>query len=1374
VRRREWVLMAATSIMWRAIRASWRTRGSSRAPAWRALIRLSVLLAVLTGVGAASAADPKIKGEVKVSTVGGYARLVFRMAEEVDANVRVNGAIMIISFKKPVDISVDKLNSDAPEYISAARRDPDGTAVRVALAQRLTAHAQPAAERLFVDLMPESWNAPPPALPQEVVEELARRAREAERKLRAQHAVAAQPKQRIIRVKVGIQPTFTRYIFTLPDAASVSTDRSRSGDRLTLSFDQPIVYDLADAKATLPQSIDSINSEIEHDSVSVTFAFNGQVDVRTFREDKSIVVDVNTGDGAAKPAEEGALPAADGGKLSGLAVPDTVPAKGASEPAVEKKPEKKPEKKSELAPKPEAPKIEAPKTESAKAEKPKAEAQPPAPAAAVAAKPASPPPAPVAAATPAAKPEPAKAEPPKSETPPPAAPVVAAAPAKPAPPPAPAPVQAPTQVAQAPSAPAPAPAPSPPAQAAPVAPPAAPPPAPVAAAVAAPQVAAAPTPSPAPAAAEAAPPSAPEKPAAAAAAGPPSSDKPVVVQLTRQPETLRLIFPFMVPTPVALFRRGDALWLVFDSDSKIDLSALGAERSILSATALHPKSGETVVRLRLARPQLASLVADGPGWAVTIGDAMTDSTRPLGIARNLVGANRASMTIPFDDPRTLHRIVDPDSGDTLLVVTALGPARGFLKTQEFVELRALATTHGVALEPLADDLRVELSADKVVINRPMGLALSQAAPGRQPGNYRPEVFDAQLWGFDRQADFNARQSELIRNAAAAPEAKRRNARIDLARFYLARGLFAEAKGVLDVALAGDNASTEDSTGVVLKSVVNLMLDRSDEALKDLAAPSVGNQHDAPVWRALAYARQGKWAEAREGFKDIDATVVTLPIELQRVTLMDALRTSIEAKDFNGADRQVNELETLGVPQELEPKLAVLTGRLAEGLGRVDDALTAYRAAADSRDRPASAQARLREIELRFGAGDMKAADVISSLEMLTTTWRGDETEVEALQLLARLYTDAGRYRDAFHVMRTALLAHPNSDMTRRIFDEAAATFDSLFLAGKGDSMPPIEALALFYDFRELTPIGKRGDEMIRRLADRLVSVDLLDQAAELLQHQVDHRLQGAARAQVATRLAIVYLMNRKPDRALATLRATRSSDLSDELRSQRLLIEARAMSDTGRRDLALEVIADIKGREAIRLRSDILWAARRYREAAEQIELLYGERWKDFAPLNELERPDILRAAIGYSLGEDKLGLMRFKEKYAAKMAETPDRHAFEVVSAEPGTGGPEFRDIATALSAVDTLKSFLRDLRARYPDSGALAPVAARPEAPPAVGAPETKPAVEAPVVPPKAPALRGAALRAPDTDRISTGSITRMPPRLPRPSVGWTAQIP
>jgi hypothetical protein len=241
--------------------------------------------------------------------------------------------------------------------------------------------------------------------------------------------------------------------------------------------------------------------------------------------------------------------------------------------------------------------------------------------------------------------------------------------------------------------------------------------------------------------------------------------------------------------------------------------------------------------------------------------------------------------------------------------------------------------------------------------------------------------------------------------------------------------------------------------------------------------------------------------------------------------------------------------------------------------------------------------------------------------------------------------------------------------------------------------------------------------MIRRLADRLVSVDLLDQAAALLQHQIDHRLQGAARAQIAIRLAVIYLMARKPDRALEALRSTRTADLPNELRNQRLLLEARALSDTGRHELAIEVVSNIQGREAERLRADILWSAKRWREAAEQIERFYGERWRDFAPLTELERADILRAAIGYALADDTLGLDRFRQKYSAKMAEGPDRRAFDVVTTPFSTGATEFAEIAKAISQIDTLDGFLRDMRARYPDTGAVSP-GTPPAAPPQTGA--------------------------------------------------------
>ena len=222
-------------------------------------------------------------------------------------------------------------------------------------------------------------------------------------------------------------------------------------------------------------------------------------------------------------------------------------------------------------------------------------------------------------------------------------------------------------------------------------------------------------------------------------------------------------------------------------------------------------------------------------------------------------------------------------------------------------------------------------------------------------------------------------------------------------------------------------------------------------------------------------------------------------------------------------------------------------------------------------------------------------------------------------------------------------------------------------------MKPVDALGMFYEYRELTPIGRRGDEMIRRLADRLVAVDLLDQAAELLQYQVDKRLEGAARAQVAARLAMVYLTNRKPDRAIAALRSTRIADLSGELRQQRLLLEARAQSDVGRHDLALDIISNITGREAIRLRSDIYWASRQWREASEQIELYYADRWRDFKPLNAAEKSDVIRAVVGYALAEDAIGLARFREKYAPLMTGEADRSAFDIASKPAASNSAEF-----------------------------------------------------------------------------------------------------
>jgi tetratricopeptide (TPR) repeat protein len=467
---------------------------------------------------------------------------------------------------------------------------------------------------------------------------------------------------------------------------------------------------------------------------------------------------------------------------------------------------------------------------------------------------------------------------------------------------------------------------------------------------------------------------------------------------------------------------------------------------------------------------------------------------------------------------------------------------------------------------------------------------------------------------------------------------------------------------------------------------------------------IGANYDSELWKALAYARLGKWAEAREKFKNVEFAITALPIDLQRIVISDAMRASLEVKDYSGAAKRSSDLEIIGLPSELQPGISVLRGRLAEAFGHDKDALNEYMAAIQSSDRRAAAEGKLYEIALRQKRNEISQAEALRELETLSVTWRGDELEVKTLEMMARVYSDTGRYRQSLDATRIATKLQPNSEISRQGQDAAAALFAQLFLSPKGDDLPAIDALGMFYEFRELTPIGRRGDEMIRRLADRLVAVDLLDQASELLQYQIDHRLEGAARAQVAARLAIVYLTNRKPDRAIAALRTTRIADLSGELRQQRLLLEARAQSDIGRHDLALEIISNIAGREAIRLRSDIYWASRHWRESSEQIELYYADRWRDFKPLSPVEKGDVIRAVVGYALAEDGIGLARFREKYAPLMSGDADRAAFETASKPAVASSTEFAEIAKMAAGVDTLDGFLRDMKARFPDATAKA----------------------------------------------------------------------
>src|ERR1700722_1895865 len=312
------LFLAAPS--WLAAAPSW----LMAMPSWLAA---GVFLVGLWFPGVARGAEP-IKGDATFSASGGYARLVLKLAEDVESEVVTAGSSIVIRFKQPVDIPVDKLSDAVPDYVGSARRDPDGMAIRLSLARRVTVNTMTAGERIFVDFLPDSWSGAPPGLPPDVVRELAARARAAQRELRLHRAVAEAKKRPPTRVRASVQPTFVRFIFEVPDGVGVSS--VLNDQKLKLMFNAVLVFDLADAKLAAPANIASINQKAEGDTSLVEITLIGDVDVHSFREDKNYIIDV-----AFQQQEKASLPTSpvsDASHAPAPAVPAT-PAPLAQAPA---------------------------------------------------------------------------------------------------------------------------------------------------------------------------------------------------------------------------------------------------------------------------------------------------------------------------------------------------------------------------------------------------------------------------------------------------------------------------------------------------------------------------------------------------------------------------------------------------------------------------------------------------------------------------------------------------------------------------------------------------------------------------------------------------------------------------------------------------------------------------------------------------------------------------------------------------------------------------------------------------------------------------------------------------------------------------------
>ncbi|MGD9981665.1 MAG: hypothetical protein AB7H66_14705 [Hyphomonadaceae bacterium] len=799
------------------------------------------------------------------------------------------------------------------------------------------------------------------------------------------------------------------------------------------------------------------------------------------------------------------------------------------------------------------------------------------------------------------------------------------------------------------------------------------------------------------------------------------------VQLVEGANDTRVTVTWPAPARAAAFRRGEAIWLVFDATGRMDIS--GVTRVGRRHQDVQVVQGQGVLGLRIPAPpdMQVSANADDNSWTFTLA-ARATAPQAAPLTREVSTEGRGRMTIGFGREGVVRWINDPEIGDRIAVAMIGGPAHGVITRRATVEAAVLPSAHGGVVEPRADDLAVSFNAGTLTVTRGDGLIASAPARSELEAGLSAAMMEDELGGapMHAQAENDLEQVRehidgLMRRAAeeGVREGAAVDARMALARYLLEHEFAAEALGALRIVAINQGELVEiDPEYRLLRGAANVMMGRVHAAQLDLTASALMNNPSAALWRGYSAAQQQNWPEARRELERGAGALEEHPPSWRARFQLALAQAATELNDFAAAEAAARAALANAPDQALRLQARHIEARIVGARGDAARALTMFDELSRTHDEETAVRAEVEAIRIRRATGVMRAIDSVEPLEALRFRWRGNSTELAIVGLLGETYSEMGRWRDALATMRIAADRFPTDPAARQLRVDMSTLFERLFLDGDADRLEPIQALGLFYEFSDLTPVGPNGDRIVRLLAGRLVHVDLLEQAAQLLQHQVDERLEGVGKAQVAADLAAIYLMDHKPDRALVALASSRQPSMPQTLQADRRILEARALLDLGRLEGAAELVERDRSEDAQRVRVEAAWRGRDWQRASAELRTLLGMRNRS-QPLDGHGRQAVLRAGVALTLAGDEAGVRALYRDYAGDMANTPEADAFEIVAAGINADGAAIRDVARAVARTDLLDRFLTRLRTRMTEQAAQAAAQPNTTTPSTPGAP-------------------------------------------------------
>ena len=769
-------------------------------------------------------------------------------------------------------------------------------------------------------------------------------------------------------------------------------------------------------------------------------------------------------------------------------------------------------------------------------------------------------------------------------------------------------------------------------------------------------------------------------------------------------DAVTLRFDWNEPVGAAIFRRAGTLWVAFDKPTAIDVAQLReAGGNIIKGIEQMGTNQATVLRLSTVKGINPSVRRDGLAWLLDFRKQPINAPTPLTVKAQPDSPVGARLFVPAPEPGKPIGITDPEIGDNLVIVPLIPLGQGIGLEYVYPQVRFLPTSQGIVVKPRIDDIRVRPLREGVEVTSAGELKISavsaEAEANRELATMKPlsRILDLHPWQVNNINSFLPRKYELLYAVSRSKGAKREAARLDLVRFYLSNGFNAEALAVLREAARDRAGIEEDPEYRMLRGASKFMLGRYIEADKDFVHDELKWIDEAAFWRASIRAAIGDITTAAPVLKRTGQIIRPYPKALKVPLGQLVADAALKIGDIKQARHFIEILRLDDLSPEEVSLLDFEEGRAMELSGDFDAAVAKWETVRDGNHKPSSHKAVIARMELLLKRKQMSRTEAIQDLEKIRFGWRGDDFEFNLLRRLGTLYIEEGLYRRGLDRLRQAATYFRTHEEAPQVTLQMSDAFTNLYLEDAADVMPPVTAIALYDEFKELTPAGAQGDEMIRKLADRLVGVDLLERTIQLLNSQVRYRLQGVEKARVGAQLTLVHILARQYTEAMKVLDETEMTGMPEALSSQRRHLRAKILMAMKQREAALGVLKDDKSRDAELLRTEVFWNTRNWSKASQSLRNLIKETGaKPGQQLNDTQMAYVLNYAIALTLSGNERALERARKDFSASMGKSRLKDAFRLITATTSLGLLDPGMVSARVKEAENFQTFMTAYRER------------------------------------------------------------------------------